>query len=415
MKKIHSLLLLAFAGLAGGPALADCAADATVAEVRAAYARGEQQEKAGNAAAALDAYVSAQQYTCEANPVAATAARRAAAIAQPLGDAARARGDHAAAFSYYERGGHFAAADRELLARIEASPVDIELFALAQQHVGYRALPAFQANEAGRLAVTGAYVLDDALPAAVAAMPARAVERALADERAAFDEAWLRQYVALMRQRPENPTDFSGLQQFGARMQALQAGRQSDPLREPLTRLEVVRAWESTVLDPAVATSLAKQRMARADARAQALSREYADAPALLGMAIDYLGQAVDDAAALEPRLLQIHRQAEGLGDAAVKQQRLQLAIDYYDVAGADAKADKARSAQQTLAQATMSPTIESMQQEAMAMAAQFADPRAIAEMQRQALEAQKALQSQAGAGRSAASGADDLAAELGL
>lgn len=415
MKNIHRLILVAMTFAGSGHALADCAADATVAQVREAHARGERHEKAGNRAAALDAYVFARQYTCEPNPVAATATQRAAAIARLLGDAARARGDHAAAFDYYERGGHFAAADAELLARIEASPFDIELYGLALEHAQYRALPAFQANEADRLAVTGAYAPGDALPSAIAAMPAKAVERALADENAAFDEDWLRQYMSLIRERPESPVDFVALQQYGTRMQALNAGRQVDPLREPLARLGVARAWESAVRDPAASAMLAKQRAARASARALVLTRHYADAPALLELAVDYLGQAEDDADARELRVQRIRRQAENLGDAAVKQQRFQLAIDYYDVAGADAKADQARAGQQTLAQATMRPAIESMQRDAMAMAAQFADPKMIAELQRQAQEAQEAMRPQASAGGFSSAGADELARELGL
>src|SRR5690349_13463873 len=56
MKYMPTLVLAAAGLLTTGNALADCAADATVAEVRAAHARGQQREKAGDARGALGAY-----------------------------------------------------------------------------------------------------------------------------------------------------------------------------------------------------------------------------------------------------------------------------------------------------------------------------------------------------------------------
>ena len=251
MKQIASCLIGVIGLFALNGAYADCAADATVADVRKAQARGQQLEKSGDARGALAAYVAAQAYTCEANPVATEAARRGAALAKPLGDAAKAKGDHAAAFDFYERGGHFAAADREMLARIQAAPDDIALYSEALRHVQNHGLPAFQANEAVRLAVTGAYTLDPALAQAVAAMPAKATERALAAESAAFNEAWYAQYAALIRARPENPTDFAALQQYAARMQAFQTQHRGDPLRDPVEAIERVQQWQTQVVDSA--------------------------------------------------------------------------------------------------------------------------------------------------------------------
>lgn len=416
MKKLFRIAVAVFGAALSANALADCAADATVADVRQAYIRGEQREQAGDAAGALGAFVAAQAYTCDANPVAADAARRAAALARPLGDAAKARGDHAAAFDYYERGGHFAAADRALLARITAAPDDVQLYTQARTHVGYRTLPAFRANEAVRLAVTGVYTPDAALQAAVDAMPAKAVDRLLAREMAVFDEAWLGRYKEVVRQPPSNPADIAAYQQYGERLRALQTGLAYDPLREGVAVIGRLRSWETAVVDPQLAATLARRRAARAEARALVLTRQYADAPALLTMAIDYLGQAVDDSEALAPRIARIHQQAETLGDAAAARQQLQLAIDYYAVAGAETRLAQARARQQAVAQAAMQPSIDALQRDAQAMAAQFSDPARVAEMQRQAQEMQRALQSGA-AGRkaSAARSADDLAAELGL
>jgi hypothetical protein len=416
MKHIASCLIgvLGLACLPG--AYADCAADATLADVRKAHTRAQQLEKSGDARGALAAYVSAQAYTCEANPVAADAARRGAALAKPLGDAARAKGDHVAAFEYYERGGHFAAADRELLARINATPDDSSLFVLARNHVQNRALPAFQSNEAVRLAVTGAYTLDAALAQAVAAMPLQATERALAAEAAAFNESWYAQYVALLRARPENPADLAALQQFAARMQALQSQQRGDPLQDPVEAIGRVQQWQMQVVDPAQAATLARRRAERAEARAATLAQKYAEAPRLLQLAMDYLGHSAGDSDTQQPRMQKVRHQAEALGDAAVAKKRYQLAIDYFDVAGADGKADRARTQLQAMAQQQMQPSIAALQRDAQALQAQFADPARIAEMQRQAQEAQRLLQQGAQKGSPARKqSTDSLAAELGM
>ena len=65
-------------------AQADCAG-ASVQDVKRRYANAQQLDKAGKLREALGAYAAATEYTCEANPVAAPAAKRAAEIALPLG------------------------------------------------------------------------------------------------------------------------------------------------------------------------------------------------------------------------------------------------------------------------------------------------------------------------------------------
>jgi hypothetical protein len=418
MKRIASFALAAAGLLFTGNVLADCAADATVADVRAAYARGQQREKAGDARGALGAYVSAQQYTCELNPVDADAARRAAALARPLGDAAKARGDHAGAFELYEMGGHFAAADGALIAWAGTQPDDVSLYAKVRQHFSYRTLPAFAANEELRLLVTGAYQADPRHLALVKAMPVRGVERALADEATAFDEQYLAAYQALIRSRPENLTDFAAVQQFTARAQAFQAQHPRDALEASLDALQRVQAWEREV-DPKLAASLAKFRVERAASRATLLTSKYADTPRLLEQALDYLGHGTGDSAAREPALVKVRRQAEGLGDTAAARQSFELAIEYYGIARADAKADRIRAQRQAQAQQQMQPAILAMQRDAEALKAQFSDPQKVAEMQRQALEAQRAIQAGATAKprntSSNSKSADALAAELGM
>ena len=55
MKHFASCLLGLMGLLGTGAALADCAADATVADVRKAHARGQQLEKSGDSRGALAA------------------------------------------------------------------------------------------------------------------------------------------------------------------------------------------------------------------------------------------------------------------------------------------------------------------------------------------------------------------------
>jgi hypothetical protein len=418
MKRISHLAIATLGILVAGNALADCAADATIAEVREAWARGQQREKSGDARGALGDYVAAQQYTCELNPVDAAAARRAAALAKPLGDAAKARGDNAAAFELYEMGGHFAAADSALIAWAATQPEDTALYARVRQHFDYRTLAAFAVNEELRLLVTGPYKPDPRHLALVKAMPVRGVERALADEASAFDEQYLAAWQALVRSRPEDLTDFAALQQYTVRAQAFHAQHPRDALKESLQALQRAQAWERE-LDPKRATALGRFRVERAASRASLLTSKYADTPALLEHALDYLGHGTGDTATREPALLQVRRQAEGLGDAAAAKQSFGLAIEYYDIARADAKAERVRTQRQAQARQQMQPSILAMQRDAEALKAQYADPQQVAEMKRQALEAQRAIQAGAtktrGAAASSSAGADALAAELGM
>ena len=66
--------------VAASSAYADCAADATVADVQRLFAAAQKFEHEGRDDRAFHAYIGAQQYTCEPNPVAKQAAQRAAVL-----------------------------------------------------------------------------------------------------------------------------------------------------------------------------------------------------------------------------------------------------------------------------------------------------------------------------------------------
>lgn len=417
MKSLKSIVAASLLLAASAPGYADCAADATVRDVRESFALGQKAERAGDLRAAFGHFVAAQEYTCEPNPVAAAAAARAAALSRPLAQAAGAKGDHAAAFDFYERGGHFRDADRALMAWTDAKPDDPELYLRAVKHFEYRASTAFPENESVRLAVTGSYGPDSSFLARVRGMPTRGVERALIAEATAFDDNYLQQRLALAQSRPENLLDSTARQKYIASAQALHARHPGDALSESRKALDLVRQWRLATTDPEEARLFDRRREERANVRVTALTGKYAGAPDLLAAAEDYLVHAGSTDEARARRASGIRSQAEKLGDAALAKQKLMLAGDYYAAARAE---DKARRVQEQLnarAQQQLQPAIDSARQAAQDLAAGFSDPAQVAAMQQQAREMQRRLQESAAAGRKPAAqkSSEDLAKELGM
>lgn len=411
-------LALAIGAAYAPAALADCAADATPASVRADYARGQKHEQAGRTREALAAYVSAQQYTCDPNPVESEAARRAAALAKPLGAAAEKKGDLLAAYEYYESGAHYAAADRVLIAAVRVQVDDVSLYDRARQHFSDHALPAFQANNAKRLAVTGAYAPDPALLAEIAQLPAKRFAAVLARETQQFDANYLKETVALVQSMPENLADFQAVQAAQARGVAFQKKWPDDRLDRSRDLLQLARTWANRLPD-AQREPLLQQAAARHGERAATLAAQYAGAPVLLENAIDYEHARESDPTLARPRVAKLQAQALSLGTAAERAQKYGLAAGYYSVAGDDARAEAAREKQRQLAMAKMQPQIDAAKRDAEALQARFSDPSEVAAMQREAEAARARLEQQQKAAKAGAAtrqkSADDLAKELGL
>jgi hypothetical protein len=417
MKTFKALLVSSLLLGVAGQAVADCAADATVRDVNTAFAKGQKADKAGNAKSALNFYVEAQAYTCDPNPVAAAAAGRAAALAKPLGDAASAKGDHRAAFESFENGGHFKDADRALIAWTSAQPDDPELYEKARVHFDSRASASFRENEKTRLAITGAYSLDSSFVARVKSMPTTGVERALQAEARAFNDAYLQKRLELVQSRPENPLDTAATQQYLTKAQALQKQFPKDALGESQQALELVRRWGVKTTNVSESAAFERRRNERAQVRVTALTSKYAAAPDLLGAAKDYLSHLEGGSEAAAPRLAKIRSLAEKHGDAAANKQKLMLAVDYYRVAGADAKAERANEQMQARAQQQMQPAIDAAKRDAAAMAESFGNPEQIEAMKRQAEAMQRQLRESAAAKQTPAAkkSRDDLAKELGM
>jgi hypothetical protein len=399
----------------GHSALADCAG-ASVSEVKRDFARAQTLEAQGKKEAALAAYVSAEEYTCDTNPVEAEAAKRAAALALPLGTAAEQRGDLQAAFQLYDAGGYYAKADAVLIAQLRAAPDDPNAFDRARSHFENRALPAFASNNAVRLKTVGAYQVNPKHVAEMLAMPAKGVERALQKESTLFNEQYLRELVQDIQSRPEPSMDMGRMQDAAATHQAFAQKWPDDLLKQSRDTLRTLRQWGSVTRDKDLAASVEKHFNQRIEHHIDALTQRYSGAPKLLDDAIDFVHMLNSDPAQLEPREAKIKSQAMNLGDAANAKQCYALASDYYGVAGDSAKAQAARDQLKKNAMAKMQPTIDDMQRQAEQLRAQYSDPAKVKAMQEQAEAMRKSLQQQQASAKQAnKKSAGDLEKELGL
>jgi len=379
--------------VAASSAYADCAADATVADVQRLFAAAQKFEHEGRDDRAFHAYIGAQQYTCEPNPVAKQAAQRAAVLGLELGNAAEKSTAFDRAFATYEEAGLYAAADRALMSLVRTRPDDPSLFERARRTLEERTTAAFTSNNQVRLQVTGKYTPDPRMLFEVSKMPSVGVQRALAKESMVLNDAYLSDYVRLVQARPNDPTDLGSVQAAANLQQLFVHKWPGDLLKESRQAIDLARSWANVTTDPAERRQLQSQYRQRIDQRVTQLTRSYNGAPALLETATDYLNAATFDDKERESRIAGIKSQAARLGDSASAQQRFVLAADYYDVAGQGDKADAARERMQQLAMARMQPSIDQMRQQAEQLRAAYSDPAKIAALRAQALAMKKSLE----------------------
>lgn len=397
------------------PAFADCAG-ASVSEVKRAYGQAQSLDKQGQHEAALAAYVQAQEYTCEKNPVELDAAKRAAQIALPLAAAAEQRREFERAFRLYDDGGHFAKADIALMAHLRAAPDNPRAFESARSHFDNRALPSFQSNNAVRLSVTGAHRPSPALVAELLTFPAKGIERALQQEAAAFNEQYLRELVQLTQSQPSDLTDFTAVQSATAAHQAFAQKWPNDPIKQSQTWLRTLQQWSTVTRDPELVNTAERNYAQRIEHHINLLTQRYNGAPKLLESAVDYVHMLNLEHAPTQARVAKIKSQARKLADDASAKQRFALAADYYNVSGDDAKAQAARDRMQQAAMTKMQPSIDQMQRQAELLRAQYSDPEKIREMQAQAEAMRQNLQQQQATAKAKnAKSADELEDELGL
>jgi hypothetical protein len=415
LTSIHLAIVAVIGTAISGSAFADCGG-ASVAEAKRAYAQAQTLESQGNKHAALGAYVQAQEYTCEKNPIEVDAAKRAAALALPLAAAAEQGGDFERAFRYYEDGAHYTKADSALMMHLRAQPDSPRAFENARSHFENRALPAFAENNAVRLKVTGAYQVSPKQVAEVLAMPPKGVERALQQEATAFNEAYLRETVQTIQSRPDSSADLAGMQRIMPTLQAHAQKWPNDLLKASRANLRTLREWGSVTRDAALASSVEKAYVQRIEHHVEALIQRYNGAPKFLDDAMDYQHMLFPETAQAEPRIAKVKALANKLGDEASAKQRLILASEYYDVAGNEAKAQAVRNQDKQNAMAKMQPSIDDMQRQAEALRAQYSDPAKVKAMQEQAAALRASMQQQqSGAKRANQKSAAELEKELGL
>jgi hypothetical protein len=393
---------------------ADCPGH-SVADKKRIYERGLAFEREGNEKEALYAYAAAQGDTCEGeNPYEADAAKRAAPLGMELGAAAESQGDLREAFELYEAGGHFASADRVFMQLTHASQDSPAAYQDALTHFRHRAEGWFRSNNAAALNVTGPYAPDPAHMAEVQAMPSKGVERALRKEAAAFNEQYLREYVALIQSRPENMLDADAVQRWSTANGAfVQKWGDEDRLKTSRETLRLMRAWSREGHDENLRKSVEGRFSTLVEQRATTLRTAFHRAPKLLEDAMEYY-RLREDNPDLEGELRAIRAHAMQLGDLANSERRYTLAAEYYLVAGDAAKAEAARATHEQLAMQELQPSVDAAREQAEAMAKQFGDPAQVEAMRRQAEAARRALEQQRNVQRNRER-ADELEAALDL
>jgi hypothetical protein len=440
-----TVLVLLAVGVAAD-ALADNGECGSLQYVRSTYAEAQAQERAGKLKDALSSYVETQASLCDGdNPLALTAARKAAQIAKPLAAAEEMQSHFAEAARLYDMGGYYAESDRVHMANVRAHPDDPRAAMAALEWLyGHGASAfgvsdgsqAFQANNKVRLSVTGPYVQDAKWLPELKATVAKGADRALQREAAAFNEEYLRDRVALIQARPEDGADLQAANAWAQQRAAPFAQKwPDDPLKKSRNELELVVKWSdvderSYVLVTGkllTDVSLMKRAQARAEERAVALEQRYSGAPksledatAYYEFAYAYLHNATDEQDRLRTaqgnaRIQQVKAQAMKLGDAANAQARLVLAHDYYEAAGDSAKAMAAQAKHDQLAQQKLKPAIDEATKQGQALAAGFGSPAQIEAMKKQAQEAARAMKEQQPNKNDRTKKADDLSKELGL
>ena len=408
MKKLLAIAATCTLALAAiQTARASCAADSTLPEVKKAYANGQAHERAGRNEEALRAYLSAQAYICEPNPVEADAAARAAAVSRPLGEAAEKKGDVERAYSIYESGGHYAQSDRVVLGMLRAQPDSTSAYDRAHDHFRQRTESWFAVNNKARIAATGAYQLDAKIQQEVAAWPAKACERALGREAQIFSEDYLRDTVKLYQARPEDLADFEGLQKLQTEGAAFQKKWPTDRVADSRDLLELASAWAARIADAALKGQLVARVREITAQRALTLVQKYFSAPKLLESAIEYYAD-LDEKAKIDG----VKTRAGQLAADAEKRNALLTAKDYYAVADNEAKEKEVQARAEANARQKMQPSIDAMQRSAEEMRKAYSDPAKVEEMKRQAEEMKRTMQKQQAQGGKSA---EDLEKELGM
>lgn len=406
--------------VAAPAALADCVADTTVAEAKLDYQQGAQLEARGDAMGALRAYEAAQGYVCEdgGNPVAKAAAGKAAALAGKRGQQAEAQGHHYAsdnaspgAFQWYEAGGHYAAADRSLVAALRKNPQDLALSAFAQEHFQRRGEPYFLANHQLQISAAGPYTRDKTHAEFVAGLPISNIERLLKQAAGHVPDAYLKEWAALdHRQVTAKPHDIAASIQLQQQAGQFEQTWQSNRLDDTLKLFQQANSWTQQLRDHARAEQL-RERIDRARIlHADRLLAGYAGVPDVMQSALDAY-QASDAQAKVDAT----QRRAGQLADEAMKAQQYQRAARFYYLAE-QYEQEQLANAQYQAEQDAMAEAMSSgYAAQAAQLRTRYSNPEQIQALQQKAMEMQKQLEQQSSGQPGFEAETDALEQELGL
>ncbi|HSX84715.1 MAG TPA: hypothetical protein VLE50_04875 [Cellvibrio sp.] len=400
-------------------AQADCVADISVSDAHQLLQRGEQLEREGNLYEALHRYKAAQGYVCEdgGNPVAGTAARKAAELAIMQGKKAEAHQlfysdgqDKPGAFQWYEIGGHYAAADRALVAALKQQPEDRNLSAKAQEHFYIRAEEYFIANNQLRIRITGSYKVDPIHVAYVRQLPYDNVGKLLSKTAQQLPDAYLQELAALEKQKHTiKPGDIAANIQLQQDAGQFEQRWRSDRVKDVSKLFYEATDWTRQMRDYAEAEQLRKRIDSVKLAHADKLLTHYAHLPEVFSQAMDYY-QEMD----LTGKINQARKQANQFAEKAMADNFYERAARYYRIAGEDAKEDLANMKYQEQSEQLSAEMSAGYAQQAAELQQLYNDPEKIRALQQQALEMQKQLQQQSD-NNSFQAEQDDLEAELGL
>lgn len=418
MKKLFICSLLA---LTAPISFADCVADLSVADAQRAYQQGTTLEAQGQLWDAIDKYQVAQGYVCEdgGNPVAKQALSKAIALGNKQGKIEEQKGNlfkdrkSVGAFQWYEKGSHFAAADKALIAALKKTPTNLQLSAFAQEHFKVRAQDYFTSNNKMAISMTGGYKLDPSFDPYVVSLPPTNINRLLTSYSTLLPDAYL-QALAKLEQQKDAIKSGDMMGAMSAQQAATQFQQQwkSDRIEDIRSAFSEAHSWTQQIRDYKEADVLrAKIDQARL-AHADRISKSYAGTAKLLESALEFYRQ-LDK----ETQIKVLEQKARSYANQAMSAAQYQRASDFYYLIGDYEKEQQARAKieaqrEQLAKDAEMGSAAQIAEMQKM-----YSDPKKIQELQKQAQEMQKQMEEQRKKGASAEyqQETDALEDELGL
>lgn len=418
MKKLFICSLLS---LAAPLSLADCVADLSVADAQRAYQQGANLEAQGQFWDAINQYDFAQGYVCEdgGNPVAKQALSKAIELGNKQGKIEEQKGNlfkdgkPVGAFQWYEKGSHFAAADKALIAALKKTPANVALSAFAQEHFKVRTQDYFTSNNKMAIGMTGGYKLDPSFDPYVVSLPPTNINRLLNSYSTLLPDAYLQALAKLEQQKDAiKPGDM--ISAMNAQQAATQFQQQwkTDRIEDIRKAFDEAHSWTQQIRDYKEAEALrAKIDQARL-AHADRISKSYSGTAKLLESALEFYRQ-LDK----ETQIKTLEQKARTYADQAMTAAQYQRASDFYSLIGDYDKEQQARAkleaqGEQLAKDAQMGSAAQIAEMQKM-----YSDPKKIQELQQQAQAMQKQMEEQRKKGASAEyqQETDALEDELGL